>query len=167
MLLSFNLWGSRPGCCLVSWPLCDVERVLIVLLGLPGMGWSLNLISLMLRACSQLPSDCLQAKGTWTILKFHRNFYKSLNEENWYLFEVSKFTIVWLFLLMTFLFFCIGVEAMHSAPDLPWLRYYQTFFSPSANVQRVSQTSFLLTLSDLLVFRATKRETKAQVLNVA
>ena len=127
VLLSFNLSGRRSGCCLGSWPLCDMERVLIVLLGLPGVGWSLSLISLMLRACSQLLSDCSEAKGTWTILKFHRNFYKWLNEENWFLFEVSKFTIVWLFLLVTF-FFYIGVEAMHSAPDLLWLRYYQTFF---------------------------------------
>ena len=160
MLLSFNLWGSRPGCCLVSWPLCDVERVLIVLLGLPGMGWSLNLITLMLRACPQLLSDCLQAKGTWTILKFHRNFYKSLNEENWYLFEVSKFTIVWLFLLMTF-FFSYWCWSNAFSPRFTMAKILSNFFSPSANVQRVSQTSFLLTLSDLLVFRATKRETKA------
>lgn len=118
VLLSFDLSGRRSGCCLGSWPLCDMERVLIVLLGLPGVGWSLSLISLMLRACSQLLSDCSQAKGTWTILKFHRNFYKWLNEENWFLFEVSKFTIVWLFLLVTFFFIlvlkqCIQPQIYH------------------------------------------------------
>ena len=81
VLLSFSLSGRRSGCCLVSWLLCDMERVLIVLLGPSGVRWRLSLISLMLRACSQLLSDCSQAKGTWTILKFHRNFYKRLNEK--------------------------------------------------------------------------------------